>query len=111
VQPGQLGGHRDGEQPPVQVRPPGAHHSRSRCPATYHRASTASLASSSSRPAGPGARRGSSTRTGPAHSGGPGARAIGLTPSPAGRGGLTRTAGATGTAGATAPGADPSARS
>jgi hypothetical protein len=29
VQPGQLGGHRDAEQAPVQVRPPGVHHGQS----------------------------------------------------------------------------------
>ena len=53
VQPGQLGGHRDAEQPPVQVRPPRVHHGRPRSRARYRSARSASTASlmSSSRPA------------------------------------------------------------
>jgi hypothetical protein len=51
VQPGQLRGHRDAEQAPVQVCPARAHHGRPRSRARYRRASPASTASlMSSRP-------------------------------------------------------------
>src|SRR5438477_8574322 len=88
VQPGQLGGNRDAEQAPVQVRPPRTHHGHSRSRARYRSTSlamTASLISSSSQPPAAAAEYGPSTRTGPARSGGPKARAIGvMAPSPPG---------------------------
>ena len=84
VQPGQLRGHRDAEQAPVQVRPPGAHHGRPRLAARYRSASSASTASLMSSSSQPPARqvpwRGLSTRTGPARSGGPGTPASGVMP-------------------------------
>src|SRR5579859_4402289 len=80
VQPGQLRGYRDAEQPPVQVRPSRTHHGRLRSWARYRSASTASLMSSSSQPPARGAWRGPSTRTGPARSGGSGIRTSGVMP-------------------------------
>jgi transketolase N-terminal domain/subunit len=84
VQPGQLGGDRDAEQAPVQVRPPGVHHGQPQSPARYCTASSARVASlttssSAAREAAAGAGRGTSTQTGPARSCGSGTRPASLT--------------------------------